>query len=138
MKTRTLIIGCGRLGASIANYASSQGESVVVLDPSKESFERLSDIFSGYKIVCDATDVDELEDAGIESAKEVIITTGDDNINLLVAHICCRIYEVPYVYVRFDDPDKGLLIQGLPVKAIYPFQLSRDRFNILKSGVIDQ
>ena len=135
MRNRTFIIGCGRLGASIANYSSQQGESVVVIDFEKSSFERLDDSFSGYTISCDATDVDELRDAGIMTAREVIITTGNDNINLFLAHVCSTLLEVPYVYVRFDDPEKGFLIQGLDVKPIYPFQLSWDRFNYLKSGV---
>ncbi len=135
MKNKSIIIGCGRLGSSIANYSSSQGEDVIVIDEDKESFNRLDDVFSGYKIVANATDVDELEEAGIESARQVVITTGDDNVNLFLAHLCARVYGVPYIYVRFDDPDKGLLIQGMSIKAIYPFQLSKDRFNLLRSGV---
>ena len=54
-------------------------------------------------------------------------------MNLFLAYVCCKIFEVPYIYVRFDDPDKGLLIQGMPIKAIYPFQL--DRFSLLRAGV---
>lgn len=134
MRTLTFVIGCGRLGASIANYASQQGQSVVVIDSEKTSFTRLDDSFSGYTIVCDATDLDELRDAGINNAKEVIITTGNDNVNLFLAHVSATILGIPYVYVRFDDPEKGFLIQGLNVKPIYPFQLSWDRFNLLKSG----
>lgn len=135
MRNRTMIIGCGRLGASIANYSSQQGDNVYVLDSDKSSFDRLSEIFSGIAIACDATDINELEDAGIEDAMEVVITTGDDNVNLFLAHLCAEVFEVPYVYVRFDDPDKGLLIQGMNIKAIYPFQLSKDRFNLLRAGV---
>ena len=134
MRNRTFVIGCGRLGASIANYASQQGQSVVVLDDNKAAFTRLDDSFSGYTIVCDATDVDELKDAGINTAKEIIITTGNDNVNLFLAHVSATLLEVPYVYVRFDDPEKGFLIQGLNIKPIYPFQLSWDRFNLLKLG----
>lgn len=133
MRNRTMIIGCGRLGASLANYASSQGEDVVVLDASKESFNKLDDsAFTGYSIACDATDIDELVDAGIKSVREVIITTGDDNANLFLALACHDIFEVPSIYVRFDDPEKGMLIQGKKIKPIYPFQLSRDRFTALK------
>ena len=132
MRNRTFVIGCGRLGASIANYASQQGEDVVVLDEHKASFTKLDDSFTGYSIVCDATDSSDLEEAGIKNALEVVIATGDDNANLFLAHICHDIYEVPNIFVRFDDPEKGLLIQGKKIKPIYPFQLSRDRFNVLK------
>ena len=134
MRTRSFIIGCGRLGGSIASYSSQQGLSVVVIDSDKAAFGRLDESFSGYTIVCDATDLDELQEAGIASAKEVIITTGNDNINLFLAHACANLLQVPYVYVRFDDPEFGHLIQGMNIKAIYPFRLSWDRFNMLKSG----
>ncbi|MBQ9458008.1 MAG: NAD-binding protein [Bacilli bacterium] len=132
MRNRSFVIGCGRLGASIASYSSQQGEDVVVLDANKESFGKLDDSFTGYTIVCDATDASELEEAGIKNAYEVIVTTGDDNANLFIAHICHDIYEIPNIFVRFDDPEKGLLIQGKKIKPIYPFQLSRDRFNALQ------
>lgn len=138
MRNKTFIVGCGRLGASIASYASSQGEDVIVLDQHADSFNRLSDAFSGYTVAADATDIDQLEDAGIEDAKELILTTGDDNVNLFLAHLCQQKYNVPYIYVRFDDPEKGFLIQGMSIKAIYPFQLSRDRFSMLQQGVDKQ
>ena len=135
MRDLTFILGCGRLGSSIANYSSAMGGNVVVVDPNKNSFEKLNDAFSGITIASDTTDIDELRDAGLDSAKEAIITTGDDNVNLFLAYVCCKVFEVPYIYVRFDDPDKGLLIQGMPIKAIYPFQLSLDRFSLLRAGV---
>ena len=135
MRNKNIIIGCGRLGASIANYEASLGGDVIVIDSNGESFDRLDELFSGYTIVADATDVDELEEVGIANAKQVVITTGDDNVNLFLAHLCAKVYEVPYIYVRFDDPDKGLLIQCMNIKAIYPFQLSKDRFNLLRMGV---
>lgn len=134
MRTRTFVIGCGRLGASIASYASQQGHDVVVIDEHKDAFTKLDESFTGFSIACDATDSNELEEAGIKNAYEVVITTGDDNDNLFLAHVCHDIYEVPNIFVRFDDPEKGLLIQGKKIKAIYPFQLSRDRFSTLKSA----
>ncbi len=137
MRNQTFIIGCGKLGASIANDSSRRGLDVVVIDSNMSVFSQLDDNFSGIPKVADATDPNALLDAGILNAAEVIITTGNDNTSLFLAHLCAKIYEVPYVYVRFDDPAMGLLIQGMNIKAIYPFQLSRDRFNLLKTGVED-
>lgn len=137
MRNQTFIIGCGKLGASIANDSSRRGLDVVVVDSNSAVFSQLDDNFSGIARVADATDPNALLDAGILNAFEVIITTGNDNISLFLAHLCAKIYQVPYIYVRFDDPALGLLIQGMNIKAIYPFQLSRDRFNLLKTGVED-
>lgn len=138
MRNLTIVVGCGRLGGAIANYSSAQGDSVIVIDPDPNCRNHLTEVFSGNVINVDATDEANLIEAGIDNAREVIITTGDDNANLFLAHLCSIIHEVPYVYVRFDDPDKGLLTQGTSIKAIYPFQLSKDRFNLLRAGVSDK
>lgn len=135
MRNRTMIIGCGRLGASIANYSSSQGNDVIVIDKDANSFNKLDETFSGYTVPADATDIEELKDAFIDSTKEVIISTENDNVNLFLAHVCSEIFGVPYVYVRFDDPDKGFLISGTSVKAIYPFQLTMAALNKMRTGV---
>jgi siroheme synthase (precorrin-2 oxidase/ferrochelatase) len=89
IKNKIVVIGCGRFGSSVANLASERGENVIVVDPLASSFERLDDNFSGYKVTGDATDVSLLEeDAYIETAREVAICTGDDNLNLFLAHHC--------------------------------------------------
>ena len=51
LKNKTLIIGCGRLGSSIANKDSSSGKNVMIMDSDPMSFEKLSEGFSGYKFV---------------------------------------------------------------------------------------
>ncbi|MFA7701040.1 MAG: NAD-binding protein, partial [Bacilli bacterium] len=124
MRNKVLIIGCGRLGANIAALASEKGQNVIVVDRNHNSFDRLPESFSGYRVTGDATDLSLLEEAYIKTAKEVVITTGDDNVNLFLAHVACLIYEVPSIYVRLDDPERGALLNGLKVKAIYPFELS--------------
>ena len=134
LKNKTLIIGCGRLGSSMANKCSLERKNIVVLDKDPDSFDRLSDSFGGFTIVGDTTDLSTLEEAHIASAKEVIIVTGDDNINLYLAHVARKIYDVPEIYVRLDSPENEVLLKGLAVKAIFPFELSYDKFNVLRGG----
>ncbi len=135
-KNKTLIIGTGRLGSSIANRASSRGDNVIVIDADSNAFGRLDETFTGYKVRGDATDLAILEsDCYIKTCEEVVITTGDDNINLFLAHVCALIYGVPRIFVRFDDPEKGALIAGMPsIEAIYPFELSLGKFTALEKG----
>lgn len=71
MKNTIVVIGCGRLGSSIANYASRSGHDVIVIDSDESSFDRLDDVFAGLSQVADATDVDALVDFGVSQAKEV-------------------------------------------------------------------
>lgn len=41
----TIIIGCGRLGANLANTLSNEGENVLIMDENKNSFRRLASNF---------------------------------------------------------------------------------------------
>lgn len=134
IKNITLIIGSGRFGASLANKYSQQGKFVMIVDNKEENFDRLANNFSGYTLRGDATVVSVLEKAHIDKAKEIIIATGDDNTNILVAHIARKIFDVPDIYVRLDDPESETLIKGLKVNAIYPFELSFDEFSKLKGA----
>lgn len=134
LKNKTLIIGCGNLGATIANKCSLEGKNLMVVDTDAKAFDSLSDRFSGYTFIGDVTDLSILEEAGITSAKEIIITTGDDNTNLFVAHIARKIYDVPSIYVRLSDPDSEILLKDMDIHAIYPLELSYDKFNLMRGG----
>lgn len=134
LRNKTLIVGCSSLGATITNKFSTEGKNLMVIDKQPKNFERLSDRFSGYTITGDVTDLDVLEEAGIASAKEIVIVTDSDNVNLFVAHIAKKIYQVPNIYVRLSEPDNEVLLKGMDVKAIYPLELSYDKFNLLRGG----
>ena len=134
LKNKTIIIGCGRLGSSIANKITREGKNLLVIDINHQSFENLDDSFSGYQIVGDVTDLDVLEEAYISSAKEIIITTGNDNVNIFLALVSRDIYDVPNIYVRLDDPTYEILLRGKNVELILPFQLTYDKFNLVRGG----
>ena len=100
------------------------------MDENGSSFRKLDEAFTGFKVTGDATDIALLkQDCYIDSVDEVVIVTGNDNTNLFLAHLCAIIFKIPKVYVRFDDPDKDILINGVPnVKAVYPSDLSANKF----------
>ncbi len=130
-RNKFLVIGSGRLGANIATQMSDQGEDVIILDIRHESFRKLNDSFSGYEMTGDATDMSVLESAYINFTKTVVITTDNDNTNIFLAHVCYYIYNVPRIYVRLNDTEKGRLLEGTYIKAIYPFTLSFNEFVVL-------
>ena len=134
LKNKTLVIGCGGLGATIASKCSTEGKNVMIIDENPKTFEALSDRFSGYTFVGDASDLELLEEAGITSSKDIIITTGDESLNIFLAHVARKVYNVPNIYVRLSDPESEILLKGMEVKAIYPLQLSFDKFNIMRGG----
>lgn len=131
-KNKIIIIGCGRLGSNIAMLLYKQGVDVILIDNSAKAYNKLMGSFGGYEIIGDATDLEILENAGIKQAKEVIIVTGNDNINLYLSHICFHLYDVPNIYIRQESSDTKNLIENTTIKAIYPFMLSVEDYFRLK------
>ena len=127
-RNKFIVIGSGRLGANIAAKMSESGEDVIIIDATEDSFRKLAESFSGYQVVGDATDLSILENSYIKHAKTVVITTDSDNVNIFLSHICYYVYNVPNIFVRLADTDKGRLLEGTYIKAIYPFTLSLNEF----------
>lgn len=127
-RNKFIVIGSGRLGANIATKMSEMGEDVIIIDSTEDAFRKLQESFSGYEVVGDATDLAVLENAYIKHAKTVVITTDSDNTNIYLSHICYYVYNVPKIFVRLSDTDKGRLLEGTYIKAIYPFTLSLGEF----------
>lgn len=127
-KERVVIVGCGRLGGKLAAMLSDRGYQVVVIDNDESAFVKLSETFGGVTIVADGTDRDTLRYVDIDETSVFIATTGNDNLNSLLAQIASRVFGVPNVYVRFEDTDKELLIKGFNIEGIYPFKLSMKVF----------
>ncbi len=127
-RNKFIVIGSGRLGGNIATKMSEAGEDVIVIDATEDSFRKLQESFSGYQVVGDATDMTVLENSYIKEAKTVVLTTDSDNVNVFLAHVCYYIYNVPNIFVRLEDTDKGKLLEGTAIQAIYPFKLSFNEF----------
>ena len=122
-----VVIGIGRLGASIARQLSQQGENVLCIDSDQQAFNKLDD-FSGFTEVGDATDLEFLSELGIENAKAIIITTENDDTNIYLGHVCFLIFNCLRVFIRLADSDKSKLLNDTPIQAIYPFLLSLNNF----------
>ena len=123
-----IIIGCGRLGASVASMLSVDGMEVVTIDISKDAFSRLPPSYTGFTIEADACDTHALENADIKKAETVLVATGDDNINIMVSQIAKVIYETPTVITRLNDTEKEALLTDSGISVIYPVKLEIEAF----------
>lgn len=130
---KCLVVGCGRFGANVAHYKSSNGFDCLIVDLDARAFRKLDVNFSGYEVVGDATDLDFLENqCDIKNIDEIVITTNNDSVNLYVSHVAYNIYNTKNIFVRFNDVDKGLLIKDTNIKVIYPFHLSMEEFLMME------
>lgn len=126
-----IIIGCGRLGATLANALSDNNGNVLIMDAESSSFRRLASNFGGLSVVGNGMDLDDLRDAEIQKASAVIAVTDHDNTNIMVAEIARDLFHVDKVIARLYDPERESVYQELGIDTICPAVLSAkevDRF----------
>lgn len=119
-----LIIGCGRLGASIANALSDKNMNVTIIDIEKDSFRKLSPSFSGMLMEGNGMDIDILEEANIRKADVVNVVTNNDNINILISQMAKSLFGVEEVIIRLYDPEKECIYKDSNIHTIFPALLS--------------
>lgn len=127
----TIIVGCGRLGANLANMLSDNGTNVLMLDRNEDSFRKLSSSYGGLTVDGDARNISTLREAGIEKAKVVVSVTNDDNTNIMVAQIAKELYHIPYVVCRLYDPERECVYHEFGINTICPAVLSANEINKL-------
>src|SRR2546429_9319450 len=81
---KALIIGCGRVGSSIALQLDREGWDVVAVDEKEEALTRLGSHWNGGFIVGHGMDVDVLRSAGIEEAEAGGVAADRGNTKLPV------------------------------------------------------
>src|SRR5579862_2065154 len=99
-----IILGCGRVGSTLARSMYRDGHAVTVIDLQSESFRRLGSKFKGQRVIGNGIDEDVLRRAGIEKADLFVAVTQGDNRNIMAAQIARTVYEVPQVLTRINDP----------------------------------
>ena len=125
----TVIIGCGRLGANLANTLSEEGENVLILDKEKESFRKLSSSFGGLAVEGNGTELDTLKAADVQRADTVVAVTNNDNVNIMIAQIAKECFSVKKVISRLFDPERECVYQELGIDTICPAVLSANEID---------
>jgi trk system potassium uptake protein TrkA len=117
---RIIIIGCGRMGAGLAQSLSLRGHEVTVVDSDPSSFERLGPSFRGDTVSGGGFDRDTLLKAGIERADGLAAVTASDEVNAVAARLARQVFHVPKVVARIYDPRKAEIYQRLGLQNISP------------------
>jgi len=117
---KIVIMGCGRVGAQLAELLDGDGHQVTVLDTDAYSFRRLPPTFNGTALLGNGTDEDVLKRAGIEEADAFVAVTQGDNRNVMAAQIAKHIFNVPKVICRIYDPLRRELYSTLGLEAFSP------------------
>ena len=114
---RTIIVGGGRVGRSLATQLESRNEFVVIIDDDEEQCEKVRE--AGFRVFeGDGTETATLKKAGIEKAKTLVAATADDNINLLVCQTAMTKFDLTNVYARVNNPENVEKFESLGVGAV--------------------
>lgn len=85
MSMNIIIVGCGKIGATLADQLSRESYNITVIDANRRKLQKVTDNFDVMGYVGNGTSFQLLEEAGIDQADVLIAVTGLDEVNLL----CC-------------------------------------------------
>ena len=113
-----VIVGCGRVGAALAEAFDNAGHEVLVLDTSTRAFDRLSGEFKGQALRGDGTDEDVLRRAGAEGADVFLALTEGDNRNVMAAQVAMEKLSVGKAVAKINDPVRAAAYADLGIATV--------------------
>jgi trk system potassium uptake protein len=126
---KIVIVGCGRVGASMAAAYDAKGHEVVIIDAVTAAFDRLPDRFGGRAVRGDGTDEDVLRKAGTEGADVFIALTEGDNRNVMAAQLAAEALGVGRVIAKLNDPVRATAYADLGIATLCRTGLMLDAVN---------
>ncbi|HET8607517.1 MAG TPA: TrkA family potassium uptake protein [Gaiellaceae bacterium] len=117
---KALIIGCGRVGSSVALTLDKAGWDVTAIDEREEALSRLGDDWGGGFLVGHGMDVKLLREAGIEEAEAVVVATNGDNTNIVVGQVAQKMFGIECVVVRILDPARAEFYASRGLRTVCP------------------
>jgi len=123
---KALVIGCGRVGSSIALQLDEEGWDVAVIDEKEDALSRLGDHWPGSFLVGHGMDVDLLHAAGIEDADAVVVATDGDNTNIVIGQVAQKRFDVRCVVVRVLDPARARFYAERGLRTVCPTSVAID------------
>lgn len=122
-----VIMGCGRVGSSVATALTRLGHDVAVIDRDKGAFLRLGPDFDGRTVVGMGFDREVLVAAGIEHADAFAAVSSGDNSNIISARVARETFGVERVVARIYDAKRAAVYErlGIPTVATVPWTTDR-------------
>jgi trk system potassium uptake protein len=132
-----VIMGCGRVGSSLAAALQRLDHTVAVVDKNPQAFHRLGKTFRGLQVTGNGFDRDILVEAGIEQAAAFAAVSNGDNSNIVSARVARETFGVDHVVARIYDPKRAEVYQrlGIPTVATVPWTTDRFLRMLLPEGV---
>jgi len=117
---KIVVIGCGRMGAGLAQTLNLAGHSVTVVDKDPGAFARLGPGFKGKTVVGVGFDREVLLQAGIDRADGLAAVMTSDEANVVAARLASQVFHVPRVVARLYETRKAEIYRRLGLQTIAP------------------
>ena len=123
---KALIIGCGRVGSTVAKRLASEGWAVTAVDEKEGALARLGEDWTGGFVVGHGMDTDVLREAGIEDADAVVVATDGDNTNIVIGQVAQKRFGIDCVVVRVLDPARADFYAARGMRTFCPTKTAID------------
>jgi trk system potassium uptake protein TrkA len=122
-----VIMGCGRVGSTIAHILEDRDNSIAIIDRDPEAFRRLRSAFKGDKITGIGFDRAVLIQAGIERADAFAAVSSGDNSNIIAARVARETFGVQRVAARIYDPRRAEVYERLGIPTVATVRWTADQ-----------
>ena len=123
---KLIVIGCGRVGSTIAKRFAAEGWDVTAIDEKESALSRLGEDWTGGFIVGHGMDTAVLHEAGIEDADSVVVATDGDNTNLVIGQVAQKRFGIDCTVVRILDPARAEFYNARGLRTICPTSTAID------------
>jgi trk system potassium uptake protein TrkA len=122
-----VIMGCGRVGSTLARSLEDRSHTVSIIDNNADAFRRLGPGFSGTKVIGIGFDGDVLQEAGIEKADAFAAVSSGDNSNIIAARVAREQFGIQNVVARIYDPGRAEVYQRLGIPTVATVKWTADQ-----------
>jgi trk system potassium uptake protein len=122
-----VIMGCGRVGSTLAHILEDRGSTVAVVDRDPEAFRRLRPAFKGERVTGMGFDREVLSRAGIERADGFAAVSSGDNSNIIAARVARETFGVRQVAARIYDPRRAEVYERLGIPTVATVRWTADQ-----------
>jgi trk system potassium uptake protein TrkA len=123
---KALVIGCGRVGSTVAKRLAAEGWDVTAVDEKESALSRLGEDWAGGFIVGHGMDTNVLREAGIEEADAVVVSTDGDNTNIVIGQVAQKRFGIDCTVVRILDPARADFYAERGLRTVCPTSTAID------------
>ena len=99
-----IIVGCGKVGFSLAEQLVREKHNITVMDPDEETLQRASDAMDIMTVSGSGSSAVDLRQAGADEADLMVAATSSDEVNM----VCCLLSKnlgTRYTIARIRNPE---------------------------------